>query len=135
MAANTAPRRTLTKDGKLRNDPVKAGAKIWQGALVALDANGFLVPGSTSPTLTSRGLASKSVDNSAGANGALSADSERGVHRFDNLPADLITRADLLKPCYIVDDATVARTSAGATRSIAGTIEDLDAQGVWVRIS
>jgi hypothetical protein len=36
--------------------------------------------------------------------------------------------------CYIVDDQTVAKTNGTATRSIAGKIRAVDAQGVWVEI-
>ena len=35
---------------------------------------------------------------------------------------------------YIVDDQTVAKTNGSSTRSAAGTIVDVDAQGVWVRV-
>jgi hypothetical protein len=58
----------------------------------------------------------------------------RGVLSFANSAAgDLITRADIGKSAYVVDDQTVAKTSGSATRSIAGIIRDVDAQGVWVQ--
>jgi hypothetical protein len=40
------------------------------------------------------------------------------------------------KPCYMVDDQTVAKTDGttggAATRSPAGWVRDVDADGVWV---
>ena len=47
---------------------------------------------------------------------------------------DAITRAEIGDVCYIVDDETVAKTNGTSTRSAAGTIRDVDAQGVWVEI-
>ncbi len=42
--------------------------------------------------------------------------------------------ADIGKLCFIVDDCTVAKTNGSATRSRAGTVEDVDASGVCVRL-
>ena len=36
--------------------------------------------------------------------------------------------------CYIVDDQTVAKTNGTNTRSVAGKIIAVDADGVWVKI-
>ena len=59
----------------------------------------------------------------------------RGCFRFANsVAADLIALADIGADCFIVDDQTVAKTNGGATRSIAGKIRDVDADGVWVQI-
>jgi hypothetical protein len=56
-----------------------------------------------------------------------------GWFRFANSAAgDLITIADLGTDCYVVDNQTVAKTSGGATRSIAGKVRDIEAAGVWI---
>ncbi|MCY1460857.1 hypothetical protein D9M71_784510 [compost metagenome] len=47
---------------------------------------------------------------------------------------DEITRADIGATAYIVDDQTVAKTDGTSTRSVAGTIRDVDSDGVWVEI-
>ncbi|CUH67985.1 hypothetical protein TG4357_03322 [Thalassovita gelatinovora] len=47
--------------------------------------------------------------------------------------ADEITIADIGNKAYAVDDQTVAKTDGTATRSPAGIIDDVDANGVWVR--
>jgi hypothetical protein len=50
--------------------------------------------------------------------------------------ADAITSANIGAYCYVVDDQTVALTSAGGTRPIAGKIKSVDTTfGVWVEFS
>lgn len=135
MTALTKDRNTPRRDGVQFNDPVAASTRIFAGALVCLNAAGFAVPGSTSATLKARGRAEEQVDNRDGAAGALRIETRRGVFPFANsAAADEITRADIGNECFIVDDQTVAKTSATDTRSVAGIIRDLDDAGVWVEI-
>ncbi|PZO81610.1 MAG: hypothetical protein DI629_03475 [Mesorhizobium amorphae] len=134
MVALAKARNTPSRLNAVSEVPVKAGARIFQGALVAIGADGFAVPMSTATTLKGIGRAEAAADNTAGANGAISVRVDRGVFRWANsASADLITRADITNPCYGVDDQTVAKTTGSNTRSIAGTIYDVDDQGVWVR--
>lgn len=135
MGALTQKRETLRRDGVQFSRGIAADTVIFAGALVCLSATGFAVPGSTATTLTADGVANDTVDNTDGANDALQVPVERGVFRFANsAAADAITRAEIGDNCYIVDDQTVAKTDGTASRSVAGKIEDVDAQGVWVRI-
>lgn len=130
-----AERGTKSRDGKTFSRAIAANVKIYQGALVCLTAAGYATPGAVATTLIADGMALATVDNSVGAAGALSVEVEKGVFQFKNSAAgDAITIAELGDDCYVVDDETVAKTNGGATRSIAGKIVDLDAQGVWVRI-
>lgn len=127
-------RQTRKRIGDRRAAPVAAATKIYLGALVALNAAGDLVPGSVATTLKSPGVAVAQVDNTGGAAGAVTAEYEKGIFQFKNSAAgDAITRADIGANCYIVDDETVAKTNGTNTRSVAGVIEDVDAQGVYVR--
>ncbi|SDU82171.1 hypothetical protein [Pseudomonas sihuiensis] len=135
MTALTKDRNTPRRDGVQFNDPVAASTRIFAGSLACLNAAGFSVPGSTSTTLKARGRAEEHVDNRDGADGALRIEIRRGVFRFSNsASADEITRADIGNTAYIVDDQTVAKTSATNTRSVAGIIRDVDEAGVWVEI-
>lgn len=135
MALLTKDRNTKRRAGEGFNDPLAAATKIYAGSLVCLNAAGYAVPGSTATTLKVRGVAQEQVDNSAGAAGDLSVETRRGVFPFDNSSAgDAITRAEIGSTAYIVDDHTVAKTNGGTTRSVAGTIRDLDADGVWIEI-
>jgi len=135
MPALTKDRNTVRRDGVQFSDPVAAATRIFAGSLVCLDASGNAVPGSTATTLKARGLAQEQVDNSAGAAGDLRIETRRGVFPFANsAAADEITRADIGATAYIVDDQTVAKTDGTSTRSAAGTIRDVDSDGVWVEI-
>lgn len=134
MVALTAPRDTRQRSGAVFSRGIAANVTIYKGALVALNAAGFLVPGTVSTTLKADGVAQDTVVGTA-VNGEAVVDVERGVFRFSNSAAgDQITRADIGNDCFIVDDDQVARTNGGSTRSIAGRVEDVDAVGVWVRI-
>lgn len=136
MAALTAPRNTIKRSGDVREIGVKAATKIWQGSMVAVDANGYAVPFATATTLRGLGRAELTADNTAGGNNAIKAKVGAGIYRFANSASgDLITTADIGADCYGVDDQTVAKTSGSSTRSIAGKVHDVDANGVWVKFS
>lgn len=129
-----ADRNTWDTDGSEIAVPVGANAKIFAGALVAANATGFGVPGSTAATLTYLGRAQEYIDNTGGADGAVSVRVRRlRAFYWLNSGSDPVTQASLGKPCYIVDDATVSKTNAGGnTQSVAGTVIGVDAGGVWV---
>jgi hypothetical protein len=133
--ALSANRDTLRREGDVESHPVKAATKVYGGGLTCIDANGWAVPGSTSTTLKAIGRAECAADNSSGANGDIRVNTRRGTFRFKNSAStDQITRADISNSAYIVDDETVAKTNGSSSRSVAGTIRDVDAQGVWVQI-
>lgn len=135
MTALTADRNTPKKESKLLGFQVAANAKIFAGALVAANATGFAVPGGVATTLTALGRAESYVDNTGGADGAKTVQVARQESfKFVNHGADLVTQADIGKSCYIVDDQTVAKTNGGATRSVAGKVLAVEADGVWVFI-
>jgi hypothetical protein len=133
MAALSADRNTVRRDGDLNSRPVKGGVLIYAGALVCLDTAGRAVPGSAANPVTADGRANFRVDNTLGADGALNVETQAGIFRWDNSAGgDLITAANIGAPAYVVDDHTVALTSNGAARSVAGKIMDVDSVGVWV---
>lgn len=133
MAALTQDRNTLRRDGLQIEPPVAAGARIFTDALVAINAAGLAVQGATSATLAGVGAALAPADNTLGADGALRVRVDRRPARFANsAAADAITLADVGKDCFIVDDQTVAKTNGTNTRSRAGKVFDVDADGVWV---
>lgn len=133
MAALTTDRNTPEIDGVMRDIGVATGVKILAGALVCFNATGFATPGAAATTLVAAGRAEEQVDNTAGADGAVTVKTKRGIFRFANsAAADAITAAEIGDNCYIVDDQTVAKTDALATRSVAGKIFNVDALGVWV---
>jgi len=136
MVALTEAKGTKSRDGRDYSRAVAANTRILQGALVCLNATGYATKGAVATTLIADGVAKQTVDNTGGADGAVRIEVEKGVFLFANsAAADAITIAEIGDACFIVDDQTVAKTNGGATRSTAGTIVDVDALGVWVRIS
>lgn len=134
MVALTQSRNTRQRDGETYIDPLAANAKVFAGGIVCLNAAGDAVSASTAVGLKVRGVAQSDADNTGGAAGARTVEARPGVYRFAILAADAVTRADLLATVYLVDDQTIARTNGANTRSAAGQLVDLDANGAWVRI-
>lgn len=134
MVALSKDRPTPYRNGEDYSDPVGAGAKLYAGSLVALNAAGWAVAAATATTLKARGVAQTLVDNTGGANGAKAVPTRAGLYKFVNLAADPITRADIGNDAFIVDDQTVARTNGTSTRSTAGKVRDVESDGVWIAI-
>jgi hypothetical protein len=134
MPAATTDRNTRQRAGLIRNFPVAASTKLLGGTIVALNASGLLVNPSASNALKSVGVVQQTHDNSAGLAGAISAEVHSGVWGpFDNsAAADAIALADVGADCWLVDNQTVAKTSASNTRSVAGKISHVSSEGVWV---
>lgn len=133
MTALTQDRNTSRRDGNQVEPPVAATTRIWGGAIVCINAGGYAVPGATATTLRAVGVAEGRADNSAGVAGAIRVRCRKGPHRFANSGStDAIALTDVGSDCYIVDDQTVAKTNGTNTRSVAGKVFDVDADGVWV---
>lgn len=137
MAALTADRlATVQRHGSIREPAVKGATVIWQGAMTAIDAAGLAVPAGAVAAHKVIGVAKSRADNRSGADGDVRVRAEPGIYRFGNsASSDLIALTDIGAPAYVVDDQTVAKTSSSGARPVAGTIFDVDAQGVWVRFA
>ncbi|MCG8436193.1 MAG: hypothetical protein MJA83_19415 [Gammaproteobacteria bacterium] len=132
--ALTGDKNAPERDGRLASYPAAAGVVIYNGALVVLNA-GNAAPGFTALNLVAVGRADQQVDNTGGIAGAKTVTVRRGVFLFNNSAGvDEIGLGDVGSDCFIVDDETVALTNGTNTRSPAGKIFDVDAQGVWVRV-
>lgn len=131
MALSRERNTTAVEAGLVREIGIKANVKIWAGALVVNDG-GVAAPGRAATTLVALGRAELTVDNTGGADNAVKVKIRRGIYAFKNKADDLVVAADVGKDCYIVDDETVAKTSGGATRSIAGKVFQIDGDQVFV---
>ena len=136
MAALTADRYTLAHDGgDFRTLGVAAGKKIFAGSLVVANANGMAEPGLVAVGVGALGRAEYQVDNTQGADGALTVKIRRGIFNFaSGAGADAITAANIAQTVYVIDDQTVGLTNGTNTRSVAGRVFMVDADGVWVEI-
>jgi len=133
MAALTAPRNTPAALGDVRSFPLPANGKIFAGAMVAITAAGFAAGATATAANVTTGRADETVDNTDGANGDARVKVRRGVFQFANSGgADAIALTEVGKSCFVVDDQTVAKTDNAGARPVAGTVFDVDAQGVWV---
>ena len=137
MTALAADRAIPNRTGLELNLPVAAAAKIYAGALVAIITSstgvGNATKGAVATTLRGVGVAVEQADNTAGAAGDIRVKVRRGTWLFANSAStDAITLAEIGTDCFIVDDATVAKTNGTSTRSVAGKVVDVDAGGVWV---
>lgn len=123
----------IAQGAKFLSLPVKGKTTIYQGGLVALDADGYAIPGKKAAGLTAAGRAEETVENT-GADGDEVIRVARGVFVFDNTStaANKITQAHVLQPCYIEDDQTVTALATGA--STAGIVIRVDTDGVAVEI-
>lgn len=132
MVQLTASRNTQERIGADRVGKLGANQAIFAGAILMRNASGHLIEGATATGSFGVGRAEAAVTSTTA--GVTDQPYRPGVFRYVNSASgDLIAIADIGTVCYIVDDQTVAKTSGTNTRSPAGIVEDVDAQGVWVR--
>jgi len=143
MSALTGPRQRVGTVNKpvMGNVafPVKANVVIFDGAIVCL-SGGYLTKGQTAVGLVAAGVADltpalPSVTGGA-SDGVVTSSGdtlvrvEQGVFKFVNSTStDQILQANVGGICYIVDDQTVALTSANGTRSVAGVVMSIESDG------
>lgn len=135
MAALTTDRDTPARDVSFQQEHgliALSSHQFFKGGIVAVDqADGFLKKGVTSTTLICVGRCEENILTGAGNTRRVKARS--GIFKWLNSSAgDAILDDDIGKQCFIVDDQTVALTSGGSTRSVAGIIYGVDSDGVWV---
>lgn len=132
MTALSAPNNIKRRAVSRINAVVKSGTTVYAGGLATLlAADATAVTGGTASAGPAIGVFRDTVTG----DGALTVDIEPGCFRFDNSAStDLIKKSDIGSTCYIVDDATVAKTDNSAARKAAGIVADVDADGVWVTV-
>jgi len=129
----TKPRLTPARQRTLLNLPVSANVLCYAGALAVLDIDGYVRPGFVAQGIRGLGRFKDTFDNTGGAAGDISADIELGVFQYANSSGgNAVDATDIGAVCWVVDDQTVASTSGAGARGIAGTVADVDADGVWV---
>ena len=135
MAALTADRNTPYREGELIPVPVKAGVKIYAGAIVVVDA-GYAKPGVKAANLIYLGRAEEQVDNSA--TGASDGDKsvlvrrKRSFYWSNATGTNEVAQADVGKPAYIFDDQTITDVDTGASKAGDAIILAVDSGGVWI---
>jgi hypothetical protein len=133
MAALTEDRNTMRKDGKVIPLPVVANDCIFGGSLTAVNAAGYLNPGSDTAGLIFAGVADDRADNTGGAAGDINCNVRRhGLYLFAIAAA---TVANIGDDAYLVDDQTVGLAATTTNDIKCGTIWGVEsATSVWVDI-
>lgn len=119
----------LTKDRKINTTGVRrsltgavaASTTIYLGALLAVNASGYLVPASDAAAIKVVGVALEAVDNAAGANGAKQVNYGTGVFEFENA-GGAIVQASYQRLCYVADDQSVSTAAAMTNDVVAGLV-------------
>lgn len=97
-----------------RTFPVAANAIIWAGALVAINATGYLVP-VTAASQKVVGIACTELDATGLADGAKEMEVDHGIALLENSTAgEALTKANVEDTCYAADDQTVGKTDGSA---------------------
>lgn len=131
MAALTQAYEAQEKEGLWITYLVKANTKIWKGALVCVDATGYLVPATDASGLKFAGVALDSVDNTGGGDGAKKCRViKRGTFVYHR--SGTYTQADLGVVVKAVSDNEVAKSSLHNVN--VGTVVELPANQVRIRV-
>jgi hypothetical protein len=131
--------------------PLAANAKVWPGALACVitgggTSSGYYVQGKAGSHLVAvgryTGLSSAAVavggviDNTGGADGAISAEIEFFepfyIFLLVNDTVSAVVVADRGSECYILDDQTATHAASG--NGPAGLVYDVTTEGVWVQV-
>ena len=108
---------------------------IFKGAIVGL-AGGYAAPAGAATTKVA-GVAESEADNTQPGHvvGGQHVRVRQGTFKVANsAAADALAIADVGSLCYAADDQTVAKT-AGANLPVAGTVIQIDPDGVWVQMN
>lgn len=128
----------LTKDKQVQSripaifaHPIAADTEIFKGSLTVINAAGAASSATKAPDLKAVGIARKGVSNKGGAEGEKLIEVRRDESpRMKNDAVSPVTREHIGEPCYIIDDETVTSDETGS--SIAGTVANVDDDGVWI---
>lgn len=110
-------------DQELRSYGVAAGAHVFRGAFVELNAGGFLIPSSASGRFV--GIAYEEADNSSGSDG----DASARVFTQGDFCVPLVgaTEADIGRIVCAIDDETATFSAQGAT--CVGFVQGIESAG------
>ena len=130
-AALTDNRNTPRADGAVYTY-TQGSNVIYAGSIVCIDGSGLAVPGADATGYAMAGRAEVESDNTAANYSATKTNQvRRGTFRWEN-NASGFADADIGSYAYVFDDQTVAVAASNTYDIVAGTITDVDADGVWV---
>lgn len=118
---------------RLHNFPVAASTTIYKGAMVCIDADGYVIPAADTALISNViGIATEGVVNS-GADGAKTIEVASSVDVL--MDATSITQLMLGTTLYVVDDDVVDDAAGATNERAAGTlIEFVSTTSGWINI-
>lgn len=120
------------KDGEIVSHPVIETDIVYEGALVKVNADGYLAPCAAELGAVFAGVAVEKVDNSAGANGDKSCRVyKKGIFL---LTGSSLARTDIGQAVYAADDQTITKTNAADLQRVGVIVEFVSSTKVWVKI-
>ena len=132
MAACTSDRNTPYREGIELDFPVKGGARIFAGSMVAVDATGYAVPAGNTAGHRFVGVAMEQVNNATGADGAaLVRVRTAGLFEFG---AASISQANVGAVMYVVDDQTFDDANPGQGVTCGRLLKFVSATKGWIKI-
>lgn len=133
MTAQTQYETPTIRAGNSAGIPVAASTSIYNDALVARNASGYLVNAADTAGLIVAGVA-ELADNSAGANGAISSTVRWGVQVLMNTDSDL-SQAKIGSAVYVYDNRTVGIMADVTNGVFAGQlVEYVSSTQAWVYV-
>lgn len=131
--AATTSQTIQRRDGTTLNIPDSSAAvKLLQGVLWARNSSGYITNAADTAGMLVVGIGADEVDNSAGSAGDLDCLVSRGIYLLANSGTNALTLAHLKQPCYVEDNVTVASKTTNGI--VAGIVEDVTTDGVWVNV-
>ncbi|MDR6102788.1 putative RecA/RadA family phage recombinase [Agrobacterium larrymoorei] len=127
MVATSDIRRKWRK-GDMYGYPVLGGVQIFGGTMIGVTAALAAVPAGHASCVALIGFSEEAVDNRSGATGDRLVNARKGV---SVIPLAGAVPADIGKPVYASADDTF--TLAAGSLLKAGTIDAIDAEGVWLK--
>ena len=133
MTALAAKKYFDHQENKLCTLPVVASDVIYAGALVKANAAGYAEPCAAEAGAVFVGIATETIDNSAGAAGDLSVEILRGVDvTFTGQTG--FEQADIGSKVYASDDQTISVTQASNEQEVGTVVEYISATSVRVQL-
>lgn len=135
MAAATADRNTVRRNGLLHNLAILAATALYAGTLICRDSDGYAKDGADTAGLVFAGVASAAQDNSDGEDGDKTIDVYAdGEFKFTSSG---LVDDDVGQPVYIIDNQTVGLAGNASVDNYVyvGIISEVvSSTECWVRI-
>ena len=133
MAALTEDKNVVEKDGKLVAMPVVASDIIYRGALLKINAAGFLAPCAAEAGAVFAGVSYEKCDNSSGSAGDVECRSiTEGLFLLEGSG---FAQSDVGSSVYASDDQTISTTQGANEQEVGKILYFVSATQVYVKIN